>query len=249
VDILSIGLLSLLHVSPVAKLVSSSRIAFAGLLRRYPVATIGLALSACLQAAQILAWWTAGNKGYAAAWAMLQPWQSLLMLCVAAECLWRLAQHFPLPRNVVALLVAVFGIVALAASLPASMALPWTPVAMRRHCKIVVLTVLGLSRISLVSAEPGMRPNVRRYSTAVLVGLGGSVAGDVIFSFGRSYWIVAAGQTVLMLSPLAACRWWLGMSKAGEQWEPTPGPRPEDLDEELNRVHDAIKAKRASAGE
>lgn len=93
------------------------------------------------------------------------------------------------------------------------------------------------------------RPNVRRYSAAVLCSMGGSILGDVIFSLGRGYWIVAAGQAVLLLSPLAACRWWWTIGGAGEGFTPTPGPSREDLDTEWEQITKEIKSRAAGAGE
>ena len=141
------------------------------------------------------------------------------------------------------------GLVALLTVIPASVALPSDALtAVRRHGKAGLWMVLAITRLFLEGVEPALRGNAKLHSTGILVALAGSVAGDVVLGLSGAYWVQAGGKVLLMGLPVAACWWWLQMRPAGESFTPTPGPTLEELDGEMERIQEEIRAYRKAAG-
>lgn len=249
-DILSIGLLCLLHVSPIAKAGVVARLSHCGLAPRYAFFSAGLLISAACQCCLIFAWWHGGYRMYAKVWAVTTPMQMAATLAVCLESIWMLAAHFPKTRNLVILLLMFGGFMSLFTVLPASLVLPGEGLlAVRRHWKAVVWTLLAVSRAMLDGAEPAMRHNARMHSTGILLALAGSVGGDLVLSVSKEYWAQGGGKVLLLGLPLAACWWWAQMRPEGESFTPTPGPTLEELDADMERIEERIREFRNAGGE
>lgn len=250
-DIPTAALLTFQHLSPIAKTGIAARLGVRGLAGKYPFLTAGMVISAACQAWLLGSWWTAGSGAYRATWHIVTPIQVAASAAMSVEALWLLVSHFPKRHNLMIVMGLLGGIAAALTVLPTSIVLPGDGLqALRRHWKAAMWMALGLSRLALGSIEPAMRRNVQEHATALLVALGGTVVGDLISSaFPRDYWPQFVGRLFLLISPLAACRWWWRMEPAGEAYTPTPRPTLEELDPELERITEELKARAKSAGE
>jgi len=249
VDFLSVGLLCLLHVSPLAKAGTVVALAARRLAPRYPFFCAGLLISALTQCLLIYGWWSGGYRAYGQIWRVVMPFQMAATLAVSLEALWVLSRHFPKARNLATFMLLLGGLVALLTVIPASVALPSDALtAVRRHGKAGLWMVLAITRLFLEGVEPALRGNAKLHSTGILVALAGSVAGDVVLGLSGAYWVQAGGKVLLMGLPVAACWWWLQMRPAGESFTPTPGPTLEELDGEMERIQEEIRAYRKAAG-
>lgn len=251
-DGISVALLSLLHCSAVAKPIVAARLARRNLALKYPLLIGSLAAGAAIQSLLLYSYWTGGWKAYGRAWAATTPFSFAVSMGITLEALSVMARHFPKARNLAMALIAIFGTMTAAAVLPLGRMVDDTLwlLTVRAYWKVAALGVLAGVRLFLGSIEPAMRENVRRYVAGVLLCMAGSAAGDVIISIARpNYWGIALGQFTLLLVPVVGyLRWWQ-MSAAGENFTPTPRPTMEQLDGEMARLDEEIRAYGKSAGE
>lgn len=250
-DGISAALLSLLHCSAAVKPIIAARLARRGLAPKYPLLVGSLAIGAAIQGFLLYSYWAGGWKAYGRAWAATTPFSFALSMGITLEALSAMARHFPKARNLAAILIVIFGLLTAGAVLPLGKMMDDTLwlLAVRAYWKVAAIGVLAGTRLFLGKVEPAMRENVRRYVAGVLLCMAGSAVGDVIISVARpNYWGIAVGQFTLLLVPMVGYLQWWQMSAAGDGFTPTPRPTMEQLDGEMARLNEEIRAYGKSAG-
>lgn len=250
-DAASVAILGLLHCSAAIKPVVAMRLAWRGAARAYPILAASLLAGAVIQGALLQAFWTGGWPAYGTLWAKTAPWALAVSMALTLEALSVMARHFPKARNLSMLMLTVFGLLTAGVLAPLAGAMDKTVwlLALRANWKLAALGVLAGTRAFLGKVEPRMRKNVRLYVAGLLVCMAGAAAGDVIISAARpNYWGIAIGQFTLLLAPLAGYRMWWKMDAGGEEYTPTPRRSMEELDADLDRLEEEIRAYGKSAG-
>lgn len=250
-DSTSAAILTLLHCSAAIKLPVAGRLAFRGIAREYPILAGSLVASALIQGGLLYGYWTGGWRAYGQIWAATTPYSFAVSMALMLEALSAMSRHFPKARNLAMLLIAIFGLLSIGAVVPLGKTLDDTLwlLWVRAHWKIAATVVLLCTRAFLGWVEPAMRDNVRRYVFGLLACMIGSAVGDITIAATRpNYWGIAAGQFTLLLAPMFGYRQWWRMDAGGEAYTPTKRPTLEELDGEMARIEEEIRARGKSAG-